>query len=114
MYIAIRCLVCKHGIDGAPDLVRKRMKAHAHDDTDFHGIASEFVIEEWTGDSDCKSGWFAMREDLRRVMRTGGKSSGNAVVDDVIREITEWHDAGQPDAEETFRRVRAGDWPSHP
>ena len=41
------------------------------------------------------------------MMRTGGQASGNAVVDDLIREIAEWHAAGRPDADETIRRTRA-------
>ena len=107
MYLAVRCLHCKHGINGTPDIVRPRMKLHGHEYTDLHGVEAEFVIEEWTGDSEHKTGWFAMREDLRRVMRTGGQASGNAVVDDLIREIAEWHAAGRPDADETIRRTRA-------
>ena len=106
MYLAVRCLHCKHGINGTPDIVRLRMNGHAHDNTDLHGVEAEFVIEEWTGGSEHETGWFAMREDLRRVMRTGGQASGNAVVDDLIREIAEWHDAGRTDADETIRRIR--------
>ena len=106
MYLAVRCLQCKHGIDGEPDRVRCRMKAHAHDYTEFHGVEAEFVIEQWVGEGEHKTGWFAMREDLRRVMRAAGKASGNAVVDDLIREVAEWHDAGRPDAEETIRRLK--------
>ena len=105
MYLAVRCLHCKHGIDGRPDIVRMRVNGHAHDYTDLHGVEAEFVIEEWTGDSEHTTGWLAMREDLRRVMRTGGQASGNAVVDDLIREIAEWHDAGRPDVDETIRRT---------
>ena len=33
-----------------------RMKLHGHEYTDLHGVEAEFVIEEWTGDSEHKTG----------------------------------------------------------
>lgn len=46
-----------------------------------------------------------LRDDIRAIMR--GKEVTNSHGHDLIREVTEWHDEGRPNFEETKRRVQA-------
>ena len=45
----------------------------------------------------------AFRDTIRSIMR--GEQPFDAMAVDVIREITEWHDEGRPDVQQTKRRV---------
>ena len=58
-----------------------------------------------------------LREDIRAIMRAGGEVPAKIAERtwwpaDLIREITEWHDAGRPDAALTAGMVRAGTYPT--
>ena len=45
------------------------------------------------------AGAIRLRDELRAIMR--GEDSRNALAIDLIREVTEWHDAGRPDITRT-------------
>ena len=66
---------------------------------------------------------FRLRADIRAIMRAGGEVPADIAKrswwpEDLIREVTEWHDAGRPDAATTVARIRADnhsfDLPYHP
>lgn len=54
-----------------------------------------------------------LREDVRAMMRGDLQSEDHWTwwPGDLIREVTEWHDAGRPNAEETVAMVKAGTFP---
>lgn len=57
-----------------------------------------------------------LREDIRAIMRAGGEVPAGIAERtwwpaDLIREITEWHDAGRPDAAVTAGMVHMGTYP---
>ena len=50
----------------------------------------------------------SLREDVRAIMR--GEDVDSAIAQDLLREVTEWHDAGRPDDRGTAEHTRRFNW----
>lgn len=50
--------------------------------------------------------WIEFREQVRAIMRGEGDPDA-AAAHSLVREVTEWHDAGRPDMAESLRLLSA-------